>query len=243
MNLCIPEKKNDDISSCIIALHDQWKRIKAGSRDRTLPVATQWESPMDKKVVTVRSFVHEYYFQVMFWVQHLVSTKQVVKAASVVRWHLLPLAKMLRGPLFLFTENGCRQLLAYTLILCMKKFILRSEARGSTGVAFCGMIQWTVDHCKLLIGLKSPFLPQARQIRHEMSALMLLYVEPDDSDHMISLAMEAMTRFLYLGDTERHAKASQKVPSTSQLKPTSEHRRIEPVGPSDIKSLNEKSLV
>jgi hypothetical protein len=215
-----------------------WDLVKARPPPHVV-IESRWEI-CDKRIVC-RSLAQEYYLSLLHWV--LSEKKELARACRVVQWKMLPCAKIIKtSPVYFMSENGCRQLLCFTLVRLMVSLVFKSEARESTGNMFCGMIQWILNQTHLLIQLKSPFEVEARQIKLEMRAMLLLYVAPDNSDHGIQLAMEAMNAFLLLKDTVRYEKAKSRVPATSVLIPTTTHRVISPIGPSSISSLNNNKI-
>ena len=215
-----------------------WDEAKARP-PRDARLRSQWV--IGGKTVVCRSLAHEYYFTLLRWV--LEEKTELNKACRVVRWRMLPCALLVKSsPVFFLSEPGCRQLLCFSLCRLMAYFIDLSEKRDSTGGNFCGMIRWTLDQCRLLAGLRSPFAAEAEAIRARLRPLLLLHVPSDSVNHGISLAMEAMNDFLVLRDTARYQKARARVPATSALIPTDTHRPVRPVGPSSVSSLNKRSL-
>lgn len=199
----------------------------------------QWQ--VDSMVVTCHSLAQEVAMTLLCSLQHLTeSYKTLIMACQRIYWVLLPHIKLLKqSRVFLLTEAGVRQLLCYYLILLMRNLSFKSEKLNVTGDNFCGMLQWIHDQCHLLIGVRSPFINEIRRYKHETSALLLLYGEGRDSDHVIALRMEAMNRFLYLKDTLRYEKAKSQVPSTSPMTPTTDVNKVMTIGPSDIQKLME----
>jgi len=215
-----------------------WNAAKA--RPPRVKIESHWT--VTGKTVACRSLAHEYYFTLLHWV--LKEGTSLNLACRVVQWKMLPCAKLVRtSPVFLLSEPGCRQLLCFTLVRLMASLVVKSEALGSTKDNFCGMIQWIQEQCHLLVRLGSPFAAEARQIKLQMHGLLLLYVQPDTTDHGIALAMEAMNVFTALKDPARYEKAKARVPPTSALVPTAKHRAIAPIGPSSLASLNKREIL
>jgi hypothetical protein len=152
----------------------------------------------------------------------------------------MPYAKIFTSKtnLFLFSEEGCKHLLAIVLVKLMLELIQKSEAAKAVSSVFCGMIQWVLNQTTLLVQLKSPFAEEAQAIKTRLEALMILYVPGDNAEHEMALALEAMKRFHALNDDVRYQLAKSKVSATAAMPPTSRYRPISPVGPSTIKLLN-----
>lgn len=204
-------------------------------------IQSQWK--IHSTIVKCQSLAQEVAMTLLYRTQFMTETyKDLIKACQLIYGKLLPHVKIMKQTkVFLLTETGVRQLLCYYLIMLMRNLVLKSEKLNVTGDTFCGMLQWIHQQCHLLITLKSPF-DDIRTFKHEASAMLLLYGEGRDSNHVIALRMEAMNRFLYLKDTLRYEKAKSKVPSTSPMTPVSDYKKVKTIGPSDIKKLSEQQF-
>jgi hypothetical protein len=214
---------------------------------KDVSIRSQWKSHVDGKIIVVRSIVYEYYFTLLFWVDQLLEKNSVLllaRACVVIKWFLMPYAKLLasKTSLFLFSEDGCKQLLTISLVKLMVELVHQSEAAGAVSDNFCGMVQWVINQTTLLVHLNSPFAGKAAAIKSQMEALMLLYVKADDASHEMALALEAMRRFSLLKDNIRYEKAKSKVSATAAMPPSSQYKHVIPIGPSTIKRLQDKKI-
>lgn len=167
--------------------------------------------------------------------------EDLILAARVVRWLMLPVSKLLRisGAHFALTFSGCTQLLALCLVELIHQCVLRAESRGLTDDSFLGMAEWVIRIALRLTKLGNIDL---KLLIKQMRALQILYVTPDSQDHDLALGQEAVMRFMQLNDPVRLKKARLRILEHSGVLPTDKHKPIQPVGPSDLKVLDNPNI-
>lgn len=235
----------------VVMVHDLWCQFSRAPNSLAVKdLCFEWKIDRDR-TLRVHSISHELLITCFVWVQEDLLQEgdkkrakfiqDLIKAARVVRWIMLPVCKLLHmtdGPIFM-QETGCRQLLSLCLIELMYQCILRAESRNLTDKNFLGMTEWVLQQSKQLTKLGKVDLTH---MVHQMRALQLLYVTPDNQTHDIALALEAGLRFVKLNDPERLSKARKRAVEPSPIKPSSQHAKIKPLGPSDISALNKHNV-
>ena len=239
------------LESYVSRVYALWLKFTAAPSTMTVTqMSFRWRVGRSQ-TVTVHCLAHEVLLTCFRWVQEdLIQKKEgqsrtsyirdLIKAARVARWLMLPMAKMVHATeLVYLTETGCEQLLRFSLVLLMTQCVYRAEANDLLGNTLLGMAGWVIREAEFLTKVGNVNLSVLMQ---EMRAIQILYVEPDDPEHDIALATEAALRFTKLNDAERLKKARSRASEFSDIKPTSQHRKIKLVGPSDIDELNDPVL-
>jgi hypothetical protein len=209
------------------------------------PLRFGWR--LDNLTYVFPTIRHEFIVSATQLVQQLLRAKigdsdKIFWAARCVYWLILPQVRKLRDyspeTPTCCTESGAKQLLTMCLIKVHLESISRWERKpsGSVGVE---MMEWVIKHCIALqeCDLSKRTRTALTHIQEELEATQFLYIEPDNEEHKIAMAIEAKIRFNKVGNTERAKQAGDMIPDICQIIASDTHKPIKPTGLSDMSAL------
>lgn len=229
----VPKKTEFQIDEVAIVGSEWFKAESAPSAyDASKYEPTKWR--LGPRTVTCKNLCHEYALALLKMVVHASGDPKVLLAkCKTIVYFLMPHVKLLSSSVFLLTEEGVSQLLAYHLACLFLRLALKSEKRQSTGHAMQGMLAYAYQQFSSLLKIEASFV-DLQKLQQSTLALLLLYADPKDTDQRVAVRLAAMSLFLKLEDRKHYEAAQRDVPPHTGITPSTKFEMPELTLPSSL---------